>query len=149
MQSSAVNADLRFPHAICHYPPHPLASSREPTRLLRRERSVENPHNCRLQKGIFVRPLQLSTLVGATDHARAPKKTSLRSLGHEVDRILGTPHAASEHEPWSRDDLALLRVHCPHRLADGSHCNAAGQQPGHDESREPVPEASQRTRLPA
>jgi hypothetical protein len=35
---------------------------------------VENPHNCRLQKAIFVRPLQLSTLLGVTDYSRAPKK---------------------------------------------------------------------------
>ena len=110
---------------------------------------MENPRNCRLQKGIFVRPLQLSTLVGVTDYSRAPEKNSLRSLAHEAGRILGTRRAATEHEPWSRDGLALLRVHGPHRFADGSHCNAAGQQPGHDESREPVPEASQRTRLPA
>ena len=76
-------------------------------------------------------------------------KKSLRSLWHGVDRILGTQHVLTEHGPSSRDDLALLHVHGPHRFADGSHCNLAGQQSGHDESRESVPEASQRTRLPA
>jgi len=62
VQSSAVNADLRVPHAICPFPTHPPAPSREPTRLLQRECDVENPHNCLLQKSIFVRSLQLSTL---------------------------------------------------------------------------------------